>query len=76
MFINVNSVPDFSARLDNLHYAIALNLTKYLYEEEEYIPWQSALTSFKYFDRMLSQTSTHKEWKVSYFLYIYMFLID
>ncbi|CAL1274490.1 unnamed protein product [Larinioides sclopetarius] len=51
------------ARSDEADYALALNMTKYLFLEEEYLPWQAALTAFKYLDIMLAKTPGHDEFK-------------
>ncbi|GIY61314.1 thyrotropin-releasing hormone-degrading ectoenzyme [Caerostris darwini] len=51
------------ARSDEAEYALALNMTKYLFLEEEYLPWKAAFTAFKYLDTMLAKTPGHDEFK-------------
>ncbi|XP_054709109.1 thyrotropin-releasing hormone-degrading ectoenzyme-like [Uloborus diversus] len=51
------------ARTDQVDYALALNMTKYLYQEQEYLPWQAAFSTFRYIDMMLSKTKAHKSWQ-------------
>ncbi|GFT57145.1 aminopeptidase N [Nephila pilipes] len=51
------------ARSDEAEYALALNMTKYLFFEKEYLPWQAAFTAFKYLDIMLAKTPGHDEFK-------------
>ncbi|GFY39305.1 aminopeptidase Ey [Trichonephila inaurata madagascariensis] len=53
------------ARSDEVDYALALNMTKYLFFETEYLPWQAAFTAFKYLDIMLAKTPGHDEFKAS-----------
>lgn len=47
---------------------MALNITKYLFLEEEYLPWQAAFSAFKYLDIMLAKTPGHDEFKVIVFV--------
>ncbi|CAG2063905.1 unnamed protein product [Timema podura] len=42
-----------------LDYKIALNLTGYLGNETEYIPWSVAATNFGFLRKMLSGTTTY-----------------
>lgn len=42
------------ARAGKLDYRIALNLTQYLINENEYVPWRSALGAFNFIDSMMS----------------------
>ncbi|XP_015930152.1 thyrotropin-releasing hormone-degrading ectoenzyme [Parasteatoda tepidariorum] len=52
------------ARSDRIEYSLALNMTKYLYLEEEFLPWQAAFSAFNYLDLMLAKTPGHEAWKV------------
>lgn len=36
-----------------LQYSIALNLTKYLLNENDYVPWRTALSALNFIDTML-----------------------
>lgn len=38
---------------------LALRSTKYLFQEREYIPWQSALNNLDYFYLMFTQTDVY-----------------
>ena len=40
-----------------LDYETALNLTRYLEHETDYIPWESALTGMEYISSMMFRTS-------------------
>ncbi|XP_015517533.2 aminopeptidase N [Neodiprion lecontei] len=51
------------ARGGYLDYATALNVTKYLAQETDYIPWYSALTGFTYINRLLAQTDSYDNFK-------------
>ncbi|KAG8201081.1 hypothetical protein JTE90_028752 [Oedothorax gibbosus] len=51
------------ARSDETEYAMALNITKYLFLEEEYLPWQAAFSAFKHLDVMLAKQPGHDEFK-------------
>lgn len=42
------------ARAGKLDYRIALNLTRYLVNEFEYVPWRSALGALNFIDSMMS----------------------
>ncbi|XP_035225504.1 aminopeptidase N-like [Stegodyphus dumicola] len=52
------------ARADKVEYPLALNMTKYLYLEKEFLPWQAAFSAFRYIDLMLGKTEAHEQWKV------------
>lgn len=54
------------ARADLLDYQIALNTTRYLQREKEFVPWEAALNSFSFLDRMLRRSSVYGLWKVSF----------
>ncbi len=43
------------ARMGEVPYAVALDLTRYLRSERDYVPWEAALSAFDYLDRMLCQ---------------------
>lgn len=42
------------ARAGKLDYRVALNLTQYLINERDYVPWRSALIAMSFIDSMLS----------------------
>jgi len=46
-----------------LDYDLVLNLTNYLVVEDEYLPWQSALSSLKYIASMMSRSSGYGHFK-------------
>lgn len=50
---------------------LALKTTKYLFEEREYMPWQSALNNLDYFYLMFSQTDVYELLQVCKILHIY-----
>lgn len=52
------------ARTNALPYAIPLALTQYLTEEQDYIPWKSALNGLSYLDLMYIRTTGYGEFKV------------
>lgn len=60
------------ARAGRLDYNMALNLTKYLVHEKEYVPWQSAFVALSYIDSMFIKTGHFDKFKVndSYITYI------
>ena len=43
-----------------LSYEVALNLTSYLKQEKEYVPWMSALNNMAYFATQFSTYDTVK----------------
>ncbi|KAL0271355.1 UNVERIFIED_CONTAM: hypothetical protein PYX00_008471 [Menopon gallinae] len=45
------------ARAGLLNYSIAMDVTQYLYNELDYLPWESALIAFSYLDDMLIRTA-------------------
>jgi aminopeptidase N len=47
-----------------LDYDIALNLTSYLAREDQYLPWESTLSSLLYVQDMLSRSSAYGLFKV------------
>ena len=44
-----------------LSYEVALNLTSYLKQEKEYVPWMSALNNMAYFATQFSTYDTVKD---------------
>ena len=55
----------FNLALANaVSYTSALDLTMYLKNEIEYVPWRSVLTELDYIDVMLSQSPEFADWKV------------
>lgn len=52
------------SRAGYLSYRTALDLTKYLYHETEYVPWKSAYRSFTYLHQMLLKTAVYDKLKV------------
>lgn len=52
------------ARAGKLDYRIALNLTQYLINEHEYVPWRSALGALSFIDSMMSSGSDYYLFKV------------
>lgn len=53
------------ARAGKLDYRIALNLTQYLINEHEYVPWRSALGAFGFIESMMSSGSDYDLFKVN-----------
>lgn len=53
------------ARAGKLDYRIALNLTRYLINETEYVPWRSALGALSFIESMMSSGSEYYMFKVS-----------
>ena len=47
-----------------LDYGIALNLTSYLAREDQYLPWESTLSSLLYVQDMVSRSSAYGLFKV------------
>ncbi|XP_016140388.1 aminopeptidase N-like [Sinocyclocheilus grahami] len=47
------------ARAQIINITLALRTTKYLYEEKEYIPWESAIRNFEYFFLMFDRTEVY-----------------
>jgi aminopeptidase N len=50
-----------------LDYATALDVTRYLANELEYLPWKSALNALGYIDSMLVKTGHYDKFKVRIF---------
>jgi hypothetical protein len=55
------------ARAGLLDYATALDVTRYLANELEYIPWKAALNALGYIDSMLVKTGNFDKFKVCIF---------
>lgn len=53
------------ARAGYLNYDSALQITKYLNEETDYIPWYAAIRAFDYLDRILQGMENHDKFHVS-----------
>ncbi|XP_078487941.1 aminopeptidase N [Ciona intestinalis] len=47
------------ARAGQLKYEIALETTKFLRNDSDYLPWKSSLNVFKYFDQMLGRSKVY-----------------
>lgn len=52
------------ARADLLDYTIALDVTKYLSHERDYVPWKTAISNLLYIDSMLIRTPDYDKMKV------------
>ena len=52
------------ARADILDYTVALDVTKYLRHETEYVPWKTAISDLFYIDSMLIHSSDYHLMKV------------
>ena len=55
------------ARAGLLDYTTALDVTRYLANELEYIPWKAALNALGYIDGMLIKTGNYDKFKVCIF---------
>ena len=53
------------ARAEILDYTIALDVTKYLNHETDYVPWKAAVNNLQYIDSMLIRTPDYDKMKVS-----------
>lgn len=51
------------ARAGLIDYEFAMDATKYLKNEFDYLPWEAVLGSFAYIDEMLSRTSLYGDWR-------------
>lgn len=51
------------AKSSQVDYELAMEATKYLKLEREYLPWESSLFAFGYIDEMLSRTSIYGDWQ-------------
>lgn len=52
------------ARAGFLDYSVTFNLTRYLQNEIEYIPWKSAAIGLKFLDSMLCRTKIYGSFQV------------
>jgi hypothetical protein len=52
------------ARADILDYSVALDVTKYLRHEQDYMPWKTAISDLFYIDSMLIRSSDYHLMKV------------
>lgn len=52
------------ARADILDYTVALDVTKYLKHEKDYVPWKTAIKDLLYIDSMLTYSSDYHLMKV------------
>jgi aminopeptidase N len=59
------------ARAGILDYATALNVTRYLANELEYLPWKAALNALAYIESMLVKTGDYDKFKVCIIIIIY-----
>lgn len=57
------------ARAEILDYTTALEVTKYLHHERDYVPWKTAINNLLYIDSMLIRTPDYDKMKVSFVLY-------
>jgi aminopeptidase N len=53
------------ARGSYLNYDIALDVTKYLSHETEYVPWKAAINAINFIDAMLLRSGDYYKFKVS-----------
>lgn len=51
------------AKAGLLDYKFAMSATRYLKNEPDYLPWESAITSFTYINEMLQRTPIYGDWK-------------
>ncbi|XP_058467773.1 aminopeptidase N [Malaya genurostris] len=51
------------ARGGYLNYSIALNITRYLVHETDYVPWKAAINALNFIDSMLIKTSNYFRFK-------------
>ena len=51
----------FAGQLDSM---VALNLSTYLVQERDYVPWIAATSWFGRFDGLLSDTSSYEQYRV------------
>ena len=52
------------ARAGLLKYEVALEVTSYLKNEKDYLPWAAALSGIEYLDEMLKGTTSYGHFKV------------
>ncbi|XP_015790545.1 aminopeptidase N [Tetranychus urticae] len=51
------------ARANIVNYSLALEVTRYLVNEEDFVPWGSASSEIRFLDSMLRRTSLYGRWK-------------
>lgn len=56
------------ARAGYLDYRIALDVTKYLEHEDEYVPWKAAISALSFIDNMLIKREDYAMFKVGFVL--------
>lgn len=61
------------ARAGTLDYGTALDVTKYLAHELDYLPWKSAFQGFKYLTNMLIKTGGFDRFKVIIYQTLFSF---
>lgn len=54
------------ARAEILDYSVALDVTKYLNHERDFVPWKTAINNLLYIDSMLIRTPDYDKMKVSH----------
>lgn len=52
------------AKIDKISYSTAFDLTLYLKNEVEYVPWRSVLDELDYIDVMLHKSQENYDWQV------------
>lgn len=57
------------ARTRQLNYAVFLNLTRFLYKDNDYLPWAPANTAFTFLDRMFAGHANHHVFRVKFLLF-------
>lgn len=61
------------ARGGHINYGVALNLTRYLINEDDHAPWKAAVNAFQFIDSMFVSQGDYDLLKVAYIHYIYRF---
>lgn len=51
------------AKSGHLPYPSALNMTLYLLQEKDFLPWKGAFSAFRYIDLMLAKSDAYGTWK-------------
>lgn len=68
------------ASVEIVPYKVALELSMYLKNETEYVPWNAVSSELDYIDSMLHNEPQYPDWKVmgdqKIALYIYTYVID
>lgn len=52
------------ARAGLLDYHIGLDITKYLINEKEFVPWEAATNAFNFLDNTLRRSESYGLWRV------------